>query len=103
MDAGADLRTPRSVDRAFFAKLVDGDWISRKQNLDAASPIEVVIYLGILTLGALDFSGIQGSRSRILNDLLRRRTQLILCALYLIGFGGSRINCKRMKLSGSFP
>jgi hypothetical protein len=28
-----DLRTPRSIDRAFFAKLVDGDWISRKQNL----------------------------------------------------------------------
>ena len=28
-----DLRTARGIDRAFFAKLVDGDWISRKQNL----------------------------------------------------------------------
>jgi DNA replication protein DnaC len=28
-----DLRTARGIDRAFFAKLVDGDWISRRQNL----------------------------------------------------------------------
>ena len=28
-----DLRSARGIDRAFFAKLVDGDWISRKQNL----------------------------------------------------------------------
>ncbi|WP_312014564.1 ATP-binding protein, partial [Bradyrhizobium sp. AUGA SZCCT0283] len=28
-----DLRAPRGIDRAFFAKLVDGDWIGRKQNL----------------------------------------------------------------------
>jgi DNA replication protein DnaC len=28
-----DLRTSRGIDRAFLAKLVDGDWISRKQNL----------------------------------------------------------------------
>jgi len=28
-----DLRTARGIDRALFAKLVDGDWISRKQNL----------------------------------------------------------------------
>jgi DNA replication protein DnaC len=28
-----DLRTPRGIDRAFLAKLVDGDWISRKHNL----------------------------------------------------------------------
>src|SRR5947208_11102794 len=28
-----DLRTPRGIDRAFFAKLVDGDWIDRKHNL----------------------------------------------------------------------
>ncbi|XSC43455.1 ATP-binding protein [Bradyrhizobium sp. RDT10] len=27
-----DLRAPRGIDRAFFAKLVDGDWIGRKQN-----------------------------------------------------------------------
>ncbi|MCV5825049.1 ATP-binding protein, partial [Escherichia coli] len=27
-----DLRAPRGIDRAFFAKFVDGDWISRKQN-----------------------------------------------------------------------
>ena len=26
-----DLRAPRGIDRAFFAKLVDGDWIGRKQ------------------------------------------------------------------------
>ena len=30
-----DLRTPRGIDRAFFAKLVDGDWIARKQNLSS--------------------------------------------------------------------
>ena len=28
-----NLRTPRGIERAFFAKLVDGDWIARKQNL----------------------------------------------------------------------
>jgi DNA replication protein DnaC len=28
-----DLRSARGIDRAFFAKLVDGDWISRKHNL----------------------------------------------------------------------
>ena len=28
-----DLRSTRGIDRAFFAKLVDGDWISRKHNL----------------------------------------------------------------------
>ena len=28
-----DLRSPRGIDRAFFQSLVDGDWISRKQNL----------------------------------------------------------------------
>jgi DNA replication protein DnaC len=28
-----DLRSSRGIDRAFFAKLVDGDWIGRKQNL----------------------------------------------------------------------
>lgn len=28
-----DLRTSRGIDRGFLAKLVDGDWISRKQNL----------------------------------------------------------------------
>jgi DNA replication protein DnaC len=28
-----DLRTPRGIDRALFAKLVDGDWIDRKHNL----------------------------------------------------------------------
>src|SRR6266436_2083498 len=33
-----DLRTPRGIDRAFFAKLVDGDWISRKQNLLITGP-----------------------------------------------------------------
>ena len=33
-----DLRTPRGIDRAFFAKLVDGDWIDRKQNLVITGP-----------------------------------------------------------------
>jgi DNA replication protein DnaC len=28
-----DLRTPRGIDRALLAKLVDGDWIDRKHNL----------------------------------------------------------------------
>jgi DNA replication protein DnaC len=28
-----DLRTPRGIDRAFLAKLIDGDWITRKHNL----------------------------------------------------------------------
>src|SRR5271155_365276 len=29
----ADLRTPRGIDRAVFARLVGGDWIDRNQNL----------------------------------------------------------------------
>ena len=33
-----DLRTPRGIDRAFFAKLVDGGWIGRKQNLLITGP-----------------------------------------------------------------
>ena len=33
-----DLRAPRGIDRAFFAKLVDGDWIGRKQNLLITGP-----------------------------------------------------------------
>ena len=37
----ADLRAPRGIDRAFFAKLVDGDWISRKQNLLITGPTGV--------------------------------------------------------------
>jgi len=36
-----DLRAPRSIDRAFFAKLVDGDWISRKQDLLITGPTGV--------------------------------------------------------------
>ena len=36
-----DLRTPRGIDRAFFAKLVDGDWIGRKQNLLITGPTGV--------------------------------------------------------------
>ena len=36
-----DLRTPRGIDRAFFAKLVDGDWISRRQNLLITGPTGV--------------------------------------------------------------
>jgi DNA replication protein DnaC len=28
-----DLRTPRGIDRSFLAKLLDGEWISRKHNL----------------------------------------------------------------------
>ena len=36
-----DLRTPRGIDRAFFAKLVDGDWIARKQNLLITGPTGV--------------------------------------------------------------
>ncbi|TAI59595.1 transposase, partial [Bradyrhizobium sp. Leo170] len=28
-----DLRTPRGIDRAVFAKLVSGDWIDRHENL----------------------------------------------------------------------
>ena len=27
-----DLRTSRGIDRAFLAKLIDGDWINRKHN-----------------------------------------------------------------------
>ena len=37
-----DLRTPRGIDRAVFAKLVAGDWIDRNENLlvtGATSPI----------------------------------------------------------------
>src|ERR1039458_922643 len=30
---GVDLRTPRGIDRAVFARLVGGDWIGRKENL----------------------------------------------------------------------
>src|SRR5947199_10719176 len=33
-----DLRAPRGIDRAFFAKLVDGDWIGRKHNLLITGP-----------------------------------------------------------------
>jgi DNA replication protein DnaC len=36
-----DLRTPRGIDRAFFAKLVDGGWIDRKQNLLITGPTGV--------------------------------------------------------------
>ena len=36
-----DLRTPRGIERAFFAKLVDGDWIARKQNLLITGPTGV--------------------------------------------------------------
>jgi DNA replication protein DnaC len=36
-----DLRTPRGIERAFFAKLVDGDWIGRKQNLLITGPTGV--------------------------------------------------------------
>jgi DNA replication protein DnaC len=36
-----DLRAPRGIDRAFFAKLVDGDWIGRKQNLLITGPTGV--------------------------------------------------------------
>ena len=36
-----DLRAPRGLERAFFAKLVDGDWIDRKQNLLITGPTGV--------------------------------------------------------------
>jgi DNA replication protein DnaC len=36
-----DLRAPRGIDRAFFARLVDGDWIGRKQNLLITGPTGV--------------------------------------------------------------
>jgi DNA replication protein DnaC len=36
-----DLRVPRGIDRAFFAKLVDGGWIDRKQNLLITGPTGV--------------------------------------------------------------
>ena len=36
-----DLRTPRGIERAFFAKLADGDWIARKQNLLITGPTGV--------------------------------------------------------------
>ncbi|UPK34490.1 ATP-binding protein [Bradyrhizobium sp. 186] len=36
-----DLRAPRGIDRALFAKLVDGDWISRKHNLLITGPTGV--------------------------------------------------------------
>jgi DNA replication protein DnaC len=36
-----DLRTPRGVERAYFAKLVNGDWIARKQNLLITGPTGV--------------------------------------------------------------
>src|SRR6184192_4140642 len=39
-----DLRTPRGIDRAFFAKLVDGDWIDRKHNLLITGPTEFGSY-----------------------------------------------------------
>jgi hypothetical protein len=38
----ADLHAPRGIDRAFFAKLVDGDGIGRKQNLLITGPPEPV-------------------------------------------------------------
>jgi DNA replication protein DnaC len=36
-----DLRTPHGIERAFFARLVDGDWIARKQNLLITGPTGV--------------------------------------------------------------
>ncbi len=33
-----DLRTPRGIDRAVFARLVGGDWINRNENLDRLRP-----------------------------------------------------------------
>src|SRR6266496_2108069 len=36
-----DLRASRGIERAFLAKLVDGDWISRKQNLLITGPTGV--------------------------------------------------------------
>src|SRR5438876_7632290 len=36
-----DLRAPRGIERAFFAKLIDGDWIGRKQNLLITGPTGV--------------------------------------------------------------
>ena len=36
-----DLRSPRGIDRAFFARLVDGDWIVRKHNLLITGPAGV--------------------------------------------------------------
>lgn len=36
-----DLRAPRGIDRAFFAKLVDGDWFSRKQTMLITVPTGV--------------------------------------------------------------
>jgi len=45
-----DLRTPRGIERAFFAKLVDGDWIARKQNLLITGPTESDSYYSSLHL-----------------------------------------------------
>src|SRR4029077_13109506 len=36
-----DPGPPRGIERAFFAKLVDGDWIARKQNLLITGPTGV--------------------------------------------------------------
>lgn len=36
-----DLRVPRGIDRTLFAKLVDGGWIDRKQNLLITGPTGV--------------------------------------------------------------
>lgn len=36
-----DLRSPRGIDRAFFARLVDGDWIARRHNLLITGPTGV--------------------------------------------------------------
>jgi DNA replication protein DnaC len=36
-----DLRSPRGIERAFLAKLIDGDWIGRKQNLLITGPTGV--------------------------------------------------------------
>jgi DNA replication protein DnaC len=36
-----DLRSPRGIERAFLAKLVDGEWIGRKQNLLITGPTGV--------------------------------------------------------------
>ncbi|HEY9567271.1 MAG TPA: IS21-like element helper ATPase IstB [Thalassobaculum sp.] len=36
-----DLRSPRGIDRAFLARLVDGDWIARRHNLLITGPTGV--------------------------------------------------------------
>ena len=68
-----NLRTPRGIERAFFAKLVDGDWIARKQNLLIARPTgRSVLYQRMPRLfEALALARGDGRHARLLKSLSR--------------------------------